>query len=294
MTPTPPPAIRLDRLTLARAGQVVLRNISLDIPAGSFIGLFGANGAGKTTLLQAILGEIRPASGQILVQGVPARLGNPALGAMPQAQEALPPAGLSGGAVLAAAASVAGPRDAFGPPWPGRAARAAARAALDLLDAGDLADRPLRSLSGGQRQRVLLAQALLHSPRILLLDEPLIGLDPRRQGELVALIRRLQRSLGLTVMFAAHELNPLLPALDQVLYLGAGQAALGSVDAVCQPAILSRLYGAPVEVLRAGGRIFILGGGAELTCAASHGHDHSHGPSHTHTHPHAHPPVPPA
>ena len=81
--------------------------------------------------------------------------------------------------------------------------------------------------SGGERQRLLLAQALLGRPRLLLLDEPLISLDPHHQRSVVGLVRELQKALGIAVLFSAHEINPLLDALDRVLYLGGGQAALG-------------------------------------------------------------------
>ena len=112
------------------------------------------------------------------------------------------------------------------------------------------ARRPLAEISGGERQRLLLAQALLGRAALLLLDEPLISLDPHHQHEVVELVRRLQRELGITVLFSAHELNPLLGAMDRVLYLGSGHAALGTVDEVITGAVLSRLYGTPIEVVR--------------------------------------------
>jgi zinc/manganese transport system ATP-binding protein len=80
------------------------------------------------------------------------------------------------------------------------------------------ARRPLSELSGGERQRLLLAQCLLGNPKLLLLDEPLISLDPNHQRGVVELVRNVQRELGITVLFSAHELNPLLNALDRVLY----------------------------------------------------------------------------
>ena len=114
---------------------------------------------------------------------------------------------------------------------------------------------------GGERQRLLLAQALIGRPRLLLLDEPLISLDPHHQHAVVALARSLQAELGLTVLFSAHDLNPLLGALDRVLYLGHGQAALGTVDEVVTGPVLSRLYGSRIDVVRLGGRIFVMAGG---------------------------------
>ena len=160
----------------------------------------------------------------------------------------------------------------WGLPILDRQARLAVDEALDLVGARALADRPVMELSGGERQRLLLAQSLLGRPRLLLLDEPLISLDPHRQGEVVRLVRQLQRELGLAVLFSAHELNPLLGALDRVLYLGGGRASLGSVDDVITAPVLSRLYGAPIEVMRLGGRIFVMSGEPDAEQGEQDGH----------------------
>ena len=145
-----------------------------------------------------------------------------------------------------------------------------------MVGATALARRPLGDLSGGERQRLLLSQALLGRPKLLLLDEPLISLDPTHQRGVVALVSRLQRDLGLAVLFSAHELNPLLNAIDRVLYVGGGRAVLGTVDEVITGPVLSRLYGSPIEVLRMGRRIFVMAGDAEAEGEA-HRHDHHHG-----------------
>jgi zinc/manganese transport system ATP-binding protein len=127
--------------------------------------------------------------------------------------------------------------------------------------------------SGGERQRLLLAQALVGRPDLLLLDEPLVNLDPHFQSEVVALAKSLGYELGITVLFTAQELNPLLGALDRVLYLGRGQAALGSVDEVITGPVLSRLYGAQIDVIHVRGRIFVMSGAHHVERDA-HGHDH--------------------
>jgi zinc/manganese transport system ATP-binding protein len=146
----------------------------------------------------------------------------------------------------------------FGLPLSSAHIRAEVAAALAAVEGAALATRPLSKLSGGQRQRLLLAAALLGSPKLLLLDEPLISLDPAAQAGMIALIRHLQRTQNLTVLFAAHDINPLLGAMDRVLYLSGGNAALGPVDKVITSANLSRLYGSEIEVVRANGRIFVL------------------------------------
>ncbi|WP_428377317.1 metal ABC transporter ATP-binding protein [Lichenicoccus sp.] len=244
---------------LAVGGRLVLDSVDLSIEPGEFVGVLGPNGAGKTTLMRAVLGLVRPRAGRIEVLGEPVRRGNPAVGYMPQTRSQAP-FPLSGRSFVAAA--LGGRR--WGLPWMSDASRQEVERVLALVDAQAVADRPLDRLSGGERQRLLLAQALLGRPRLLLLDEPLISLDPPRADAVVTLVRRVQQALGITVLFSAHELNPLLPVLDRVLYLGGGSARLGPVDEVITGPVLSALYGAPIEVLHVRGRIFVMSAGHDL------------------------------
>jgi len=117
-----------------------------------------------------------------------------------------------------------------------------------------------------------LAQALLGKPKLLLLDEPLLSLDPHFQQATVALVKRIQQTERITVLFTAHELNPLLDAMDRVLYLGQGRAALGTVDEVITSEVLSRLYGTPIEVLHVNHRVLVVSGHG-LVEADAHRHD---------------------
>ncbi len=261
-------AIVFEHVTLAIGGRTVLSDVDFSIRSGEFIGVLGPNGSGKTTLMRAILGLTPTSSGTIRVLGEPAKRGNPAIGYMPQVRHATGALKLSGGDFVLSAAN--GHR--WGLPFAGSAERKDAAWALAAVGASDLAQRPLAEISGGERQRLLLAQALLGRPSLLLLDEPLISLDPNHQGAVVELVRRLQRQLGITVLFSAHELNPLLGALDRVLYLGNGQAALGTVDEVITGPVLSRLYGSEIEVVRLGGRIFVMSSGHDME-RSEHRHD---------------------
>ncbi len=261
--------IEFQNVTVARGGQTVLRDISLHIKSGEFIGVLGPNGAGKTTLFRSILGLQAIAAGSISVLGAAVRRGNPAIGYMPQTRAAGPIAPISGFDILANTAS----GHAFGLPGTGAKLRAAVTEALIAVDGTGLAARPLAEMSGGQRQRLLLAAALIGTPRLLLLDEPLISLDPAAQSAMISLISRLQRERELTVLFAAHDVNPLLGVMDRVLYLSAGNAALGSVDEVITTSGLSKLYGAEIEVIRAAGRIFVLSDQPDHHHAC--GHDHA-------------------
>jgi zinc/manganese transport system ATP-binding protein len=129
----------------------------------------------------------------------------------------------------------------------------------------------------------LLAQALLGEPHLLLLDEPLISLDYRYQEAIIELVRRFARERNITVLFSAHELNQLIGALDRVLYLGNGRAAIGTVDEVVTGRVLSQLYGADINVVRADGQIFVLSRGRSVE-HAEHAHDHSHDHQHDHGH----------
>jgi zinc/manganese transport system ATP-binding protein len=140
-------------------------------------------------------------------------------------------------------------------------------------------------MSGGERQRLLLAQALIGHPKLLLLDEPLIMLDARHQEVAIDVVRRICREHGVTVLFSAPELNQLIGAVDRVLYLGHGQAALGAIDEVVTAPVLSRLYGSEIEVVRAAGRIFVMSRGQDVE-RVEHMHDHDHGHGHSHHHEH--------
>jgi zinc/manganese transport system ATP-binding protein len=238
--------------TIGNAGRPVLAGIDFALEQGEFVGLLGPNGAGKTTLLRTLLGLIPPLAGCVEVLGEPARRGNPHIGYLPQTNAAPVPR-LRVLDVLAA--SLCAHR--WGLPRSGPAGHAAIIQALARVGAAGLAERPLSALSGGERQRVLIAQALLGKPRLLLLDEPLAGLDPRHQGEIVSLLREVQQMLGITVLCSAHDINVLLPAMDRVLFVAGGGVALGPVAQVATGQVLSRLYGAPIDVVRAGSHIFV-------------------------------------
>jgi zinc/manganese transport system ATP-binding protein len=260
-------AFRDVRLSLA--GRTVLAGVSLDIAEREFVGVLGPNGAGKTTLMRAVLGLVPASHGTITVLGRPAARGNPAVGYMPQLRGEASALRLTGRAFVASV--VQGHR--LGLPILGRAARAEIDRVLDLVGAGDLARRPVAELSGGERQRLRLAQALIGRPQLLLLDEPLISLDPHHQRGVVELTKALQTELGIAVLFSAHEVNPLLGALDRVLYLGRGEAALGTVGEVITGPVLSRLYGSEIDVVRLRGRIFVMSGSHDMEHDA-HRHDH--------------------
>jgi len=264
-------ALELANVTLMLGGRAILAGVSLAIEEQEFVGVLGPNGSGKTTIMRAVLGLLPISGGSMRVLGSPPATGNPAIGYMPQVRSNVNTLRLSGWDFVAGV--VDGHR--LGLPILTRKGQAEVEWALDMVGARDLSQRPLSETSGGERQRLLLAQALIGRPKLLLLDEPLISLDPSHQRSVVRLAKTLQRELRISVLFSSHELNPLLGALDRVLYLGHGQAALGTVDEVIAGPVLSRLYGSQIEVVRLGGRIFVMSGEHDVEREA-HRHEHNH------------------
>jgi zinc/manganese transport system ATP-binding protein len=273
--------IELDRATIRIGGRNILVDTSFAIGRGEFIGVLGPNGAGKTTLMRAILGLLPLSTGSLRVFGRAPQRGDPDIGYLPQVRTVLPDLRVRGFDFIAS--SVHGER--WGVPSLTRDDRIMIDKTLAAAGAQDLAGRPLSEMSGGERQRLLLAQALLGEPQLLLLDEPLISLDYRYQEAVIALVRQFARERNITVLFSAHELNQLIGTLDRVLYLGNGQAALGTVAEVATAPVLSKLYGADIQVVHADGHIFVLSRGRDVersdhTHEDGHGHDHHHGHHH--------------
>jgi zinc/manganese transport system ATP-binding protein len=271
--------VELDHATIGIGGRTVLEDASFAIRAGEFIGVLGPNGAGKTTLMRAILGLLPPSAGSLRVFGRAPQRGDRAIGYLPQVRTVLPDLRVRGLDFIGS--SLHGER--WGLPSLSRHDRGMIEETLDAVGARDLANRPLSAMSGGERQRLLLAQALIGAPKLLLLDEPLVSLDQRHQEVAIDVVRKVCRERGITVLFSAHELNQLLGTLDRVLYLGNGQAVLGTVDEVISAPVLSRLFGTDIQVVRAEGHIFVMSRGRDVE-VSDHLHDHDHGGEHGHHH----------
>ncbi len=241
-------------LGITLGGRTLFSGVNASIEPGEFVAILGPNGSGKSTLLKIILGLLQPTEGRVRVAGRPPGRGSSLVGYAPQ------------GRLLDRDLPVRG-RDLVGLGYDGhrwgvplfrdREKQRQVDEAIVSVGASDFADAPVGRLSGGEQQRLLLAQAILHNPRLLLLDEPLASLDLHHQREMVTLVSDLARRRQATVLLVAHDVNPLLSVLDRVLYIAGGRAVLGSVDEVIQPGVLSDLYGSPVEVFRARGRIFV-------------------------------------
>ena len=236
------------------SGRQILDDVSFGIGAGEFTGLIGPNGAGKTTLLRVILGLQHPSAGTVTMAGQPRPRRNPSVGYVPQKVLLDPDMPMRARDLVALGAD--GHR--FGVPVPSRARREAVAEMLHAVDAERFADARVGLLSGGEQQRILIAHALISRPRLLLLDEPLANLDIRSGQEVVTLLARIARQQQVAVLLSAHEMNPLLPVMDRVVYLAAGRAASGPAREVITGEVLSRLYGYHVDVLDVHGRVLVV------------------------------------
>jgi len=254
-----PEVLAVEGVSVSLSGRQILDNVSFAVRGGEFTGLIGSNGAGKTTLLRVILGLQRPTTGKVLVLGAPRSNRNRPMGYVPQKILLDPDMPLRARDLVAL--GIDGNR--FGIPTPSRQRREAVDEMLHAVDAEDLADARVGTLSGGEQQRVLIAHALIGRPQLLLLDEPLANLDLKSGQEVVGLLDRIAEEQHIGVLLSAHEMNPLLPVMDRIVYLAGGRAASGPTDEVVRDEVLSALYGYEVHVHTLHGRILVVAGPME-------------------------------
>ncbi|MCW2975440.1 MAG: metal transporter ATP-binding protein [Actinomycetia bacterium] len=267
-------AVAFERAAVRMGGRTIWSDLSLSVARGEFVAILGPNGAGKSTLIKAVLGLLPLADGRASVLGRPPGEANDRIGYLPQRRNF--DAGTRIRGVDIVKLGLDGAR--WGIPIPGLPSRArdAARVAevIELVDATVYARKPIGELSGGEQQRLLIAQALVRRPELLVLDEPLDSLDLPNQAAVAALVRRICREENVAVLLVAHDINPILSYLDRVVYIAGGTAVEGSPEQVISSETLSRLYGAPIEVLRASdGRLVVVG---QPEAPFVHGGRHSH------------------
>ncbi|MFZ2052327.1 MAG: metal ABC transporter ATP-binding protein [Solirubrobacteraceae bacterium] len=244
----------------------ILDNVSFEVAPGQFTGLIGSNGAGKTTLLRVILGLQAPSAGSVSIDGRPRSRHGTAIGYVPQKFLLDPDLPLRARDLVDL--GIDGQR--LGVPWPSRRRRERVEQMLQAVDALRFADERVGSLSGGEQQRVLIAHALVGEPKLLLLDEPLANLDISRGEEVVSLLAAIAKEHAIAVLISAHEINPLLPVMDRVVYMAAGRAASGSTEEVVRADVLSRLYGHHVDVLDVHGRVLVVAGAGSASDLVGH------------------------
>lgn len=244
-------AVALAGAQLAFGDRVLWDNLELSVAAGEFVAVLGPNGSGKTSLLKVLLGQLPLSSGTATVQGP--------VGYVPQHHPLdrevllrgrdLVGLGVDGHhwGVLALRRSDRARR------------RAAVQRALQQVNGERLADVRVGLMSGGELQRVRIAQALASDPAVMLCDEPLLTLDPANARLVAALIDRRRRDAGTTVIVVTHEVNPILPYVDRVLYLVDGRFRIGTVESVMTARTLSELYRTDVEVVKVKDQYFVVG-----------------------------------
>jgi zinc/manganese transport system ATP-binding protein len=245
-------ALDVDGVSVRLGGREVLHDVRFSIKPGEFVGLIGSNGAGKTTLLRVILGLLPPSSGHI-------KLTAAGVGYVPQKIQLDPDMPLRARDLVGL--GLDGQR--YGIPFPSRARRKLVDEMLRAVDAEHIGNARVGNLSGGEQQRILIAHALISRPGLLLLDEPLANLDIASEQEVVALLGRIAKEQRIAVLISAHEMNPLLPVMDRIVYMAHGRAASGPTDEVITGERLSELYGHHVDVIHVHGRVLVVAGRGE-------------------------------
>jgi zinc/manganese transport system ATP-binding protein len=253
--------VSLRAARLSYGDRTLWDGLDLDVGAGEFIAVLGPNGSGKTSLLRVLLGLQKLTSGTVRVAGAAPGRGNRNIGYIPQQR------------VIDSTLALRG-RDLVGLGYDGhrwglgvfgrRARSRNVEAALADVGATGFADRPVGLLSGGEQQRLRVAQALVNDPRVLLCDEPLLSLDLAHQAAVSNLIAERRHAANTAVLFVTHEINPILPLVDRVLYLVDGRFRVGTPEDVMTSQTLSELYGTTVEVVRVGGQIHVIGAHSAL------------------------------
>ena len=201
------------RLCVGYEGKSVLQDLNFEIFAGSYLCIVGENGSGKSTLMKTILGLQPPISGRILTGD---GLRKNEIGYLPQqtvVQKDFPAAVRE--IVLSGCQGRCGSRSFYS-----KEEKQLAAEAMDRMQIAQLAKRYYRELSGGQQQRVLLARALCATQKMLLLDEPISGLDPKATAEMYALIEELNRNDGITVIMISHDITAAVKYASHLLHIG--------------------------------------------------------------------------
>jgi zinc/manganese transport system ATP-binding protein len=246
-------SLRVADVSVRLGGRPILDDITFDLRPGELTGLIGSNGAGKTTLFRVILGLQAVSSGSVEVGSDGDRR---AIGYVPQKFLLDPDMPLRGRDLVGL--GIDGHR--FGLPKPSRSRRDRIQETLEAVDAEEFADARVGQLSGGEQQRILIAHALISRPSLLLLDEPLANLDLHSAREVVALLARVATDQRVSVLISAHEMNPLLPVMDRIVYLADGRAVSGTAEEVIRTDVLSKLYRHHVDVLKIHGRVIVVAG----------------------------------
>ncbi|HVI68960.1 MAG TPA: metal ABC transporter ATP-binding protein [Magnetospirillaceae bacterium] len=269
MQHVPQPIVSIHNASLRLGGRDLWQRLSLDVMPGEFIAILGPNGSGKSSLLKTLLG-LHTTSGSVKVFGTSAA--NRTIGYIPQQKTFSADLPLTGRELVRLGIN----GTEWFKPFTTEADNQRVAAAIAEVGATAYADEQIGLLSGGEQQRLRIAQAIVHDPQLLLCDEPLLSLDMASQQATANLINK-RRQQGVAVLFVTHEINPILPFVDRVLYLVGKKWAIGTPAEVLTSEQLTKLYGAPVEVLRVHGRIIVVSASEHIPTEPHDVHHHPTG-----------------
>lgn len=224
-----------ENVSMAYNGHTVVRGVSFDLEAGDYLVIVGENGSGKSTLIKGLLGLLNPAGGAFTFHGLLQR----EIGYLPQQTTVQKdfPASVSE-VVLSGCLNRRGLL-----PFYSRRERKRAAENMQRLGINELKSKSYRDLSGGQQQRVLLARALCASERLVLLDEPVAGLDPIMTVELYALIKKMNEQQGVTVIMVSHDIASAVRYGGKILHLDTAPLFFGSTEEYLSTEICRRMMG---------------------------------------------------
>lgn len=263
---SPAPIAELTGARLAFGDRVLWDGLDLTVQPGEFIAILGPNGTGKTSLLRVLLRQQQLSAGTLRTHGQ--------IGYVPQHRSL--DTGLSLRGCDLVGLGLDGHRWGFAGPRQRAARRTVVTRALSQVDGSRLAEVPVSVMSGGELQRIRIAQALASDPALLLCDEPLLNLDPANAQRVSALIDGRRCDAATAVLFVTHEVNPVLPYVDRVLYLVDGRFRIGTVAEVMTSATLSELYRADIQVARVAGQYVVVGEHGAGVDHSGHASGHSH------------------
>jgi ABC-type Mn2+/Zn2+ transport system ATPase subunit len=246
---------------------MALEQVSFHLHVGERVAVVGPNGAGKSTLFKVIAGVLAPTSGEVKVFGY-GPSGHVCIGYIPQRSQ------VDWRFPVSVADVVMMGRSAKLRPltWPSKRDWQVVRQALEIVELGELAGRQIGQLSGGQQQRMFIARALAQEAELMLMDEPLAGLDAPAQESLLSLLGRLQQQ-AVTVMVATHDLQQAAQYFDRILLLNRQIVAFGPAQQVLQPETLVRAYGGRIRVLQGEPGLLAMD---DTCCEGGDPHGHTH------------------